>query len=684
MYALSRPRSTIDRIYGRDATLLAIALLTVGLGTVGTNALLADHLGEVDRDATATLFAALRFCLAPLEAIVVVTAGRAARGDGAMSWRRWAVKTSSGGALVAIVTGSLFVLTRRTDAVATAVALVAVLPTMAAGVVPRGVLLGVGRFAPVAGALFSGATTRIVIVFASLSMGAGLMGTVVALLSGEAVTTLVLWRAARSAAPPADKASLPVTRGERVIEPLVAFVAMFALGMLPTMLAHRYLGGWAREHFIAAHEATRILLFLPQAIAALALARFARGGTGAVEALRMSLRVAAGSSLLVTFALALLDPSLVQTAVMHANGVPVPLLILLGLSTCTLGLLGILVTYHVARGLPCAGTVVFALVGAVAFSLLWHPSFAAFSAAVVIAGLVALARLLAGPALLGPAAPWPDAERRRGPESGAGLVDLSVIVPFYNPGEALRANVTALIDTLEREGVDFEIIAVSDGSTDGSERLVEDLGGRVRALVLTCNRGKGAALCAGLEVARGRYLGFIDADGDIPPELWHSFLTLMDLYDADMIVGSKRHSLSEVHYPPIRRVYSRVYQALVHLLFRIDVTDTQTGIKLFRRDVLVDVLPLTREEGFVFDLELLLIARRCRWRRVIEAPVRVQHQFRSTVSLRSAVQMLGQTLLLAVRLHVLRSYDVPATVPGGEQRGELGTEQRGVLVANVS
>jgi hypothetical protein len=485
----------------------------------------------------------------------------------------------------------------------------------------------------------------------------------------------MLWRSAGSVAFPARTAPRPAAEAQRLVEPLVAFVALFALGILPALLVQRYLTGFAQEHFVASHEATRILVFFPQAIASLGLARFARGGTSATEALRLSLRIAAASSVLATFALAVVNPSLVQAAVAHASGVPTPLLLILGLATCTLGLLNVMVTYQVARGLPCAGTVVFALVGAVAFSFLWHPSLAASSAAVVIAGLVALARLLAGPALVGAAASWPGAERRRAPESGAGMIALSVIVPFYNPGEALRANVVALTDALEREGVDFEIIAVSDGSTDGSERLIENLGGRVRALVLTRNRGKGAALCAGLEVARGRYLGFIDADGDIPPGLWHSFLTLMDLYDADMIVGSKRHSLSDVHYPPIRRVYSRVYQALVHLLFRIDVTDTQTGIKLFRRDVLVDVLPLTREEGFVFDLELLLIARRCRWRRVIEAPVRVEHQFRSTVSLRSALQMLRQTLLLAARLHVLRSYDVPATA--------LETQQRAALAANT-
>jgi hypothetical protein len=126
-----------------------------------------------------------------------------------------------------------------------------------------------------------------------------------------------------------------------------------------------------------------------------------------------------------------------------------------------------------------------------------------------------------------------------------------------------------------------------------------------------------------------------------------------------VVVGSKRHPLSEVHYPALRRVYSRIFQFLVRTLFRVDVTDTQTGIKVFRREMLADVLPLLVETGFVFDLELLAVARRRGWRRVIEAPVRVEHRFHSTISSRSVFRMLRDTCVLALRMHVMRSYDTP-------------------------
>jgi hypothetical protein len=79
--------------------------------------------------------------------------------------------------------------------------------------------------------------------------------------------------------------------------------------------------------------------------------------------------------------------------------------------------------------------------------------------------------------------------------------------------------------------------------------------------------------------------------------------------EPDIIIGSKRHPDSSVHYPPLRRLYSWGYQRLIHLLFRLNVKDTQVGIKLVDRRVIADVLPLLRESRFALDLELLVLAR---------------------------------------------------------------------------
>ena len=121
--------------------------------------------------------------------------------------------------------------------------------------------------------------------------------------------------------------------------------------------------------------------------------------------------------------------------------------------------------------------------------------------------------------------------------------------------------------------------------------------------------------------------------------------------------GSKRHPQSQVLYPPLRRVYSWGYQQLNRVLFHLPVRDTQTGIKVVRRDVLIEVLPRMEEKRFAFDLELFVVARQRGFRKLVEMPVSIGERFSSTISLRSVQNMLLDTFAIFYRLRILRSYD---------------------------
>jgi hypothetical protein len=112
-----------------------------------------------------------------------------------------------------------------------------------------------------------------------------------------------------------------------------------------------------------------------------------------------------------------------------------------------------------------------------------------------------------------------------------------------------------------------------------------------------------------------------------------------------------------VHYPPLRRLYSWGYQHLIHLLFRLKVKDTQVGIKLVDRRVIADVLPLLRESRFALDLELLVLAQRLGYTNIVEAPVRIEERFTSTISLRAVWLLLVDTLGLFVRYSIRHQYD---------------------------
>jgi hypothetical protein len=344
---------------------------------------------------------------------------------------------------------------------------------------------------------------------------------------------------------------------------------------------------------------------------------------------------------------------------------------LLSFSSALLGLVTVLLHYHLNRGGRvtvnlCWPAMLIVILG----TSIWHHSMTEIATVMVVGTSSVCAGMLV--------VAWGHAEGSR-----AGLVeranlalldadlDLTVVVPYYNPGKLLVPTIERLLSVLDASGATYEVIAVSDGSTDGSDReLDESLPGRPQLtnVVLAQNQGKGAALRVGLAKGHGRYLGFIDADGDLDPILLDSFQTMVGLYSPDIILGSKRHPLSEVEYPFLRRVYSWGYQQVVRIGFRLNIRDTQTGIKLIRRDVLSAVLPRMVEKRFAFDLELFVIARRLGYKRFLEAPIRLRHQFTSTVSWRSVYRSLLDTMAIWYRLRILHFYDgdqAPAT-PGGE------------------
>jgi glycosyltransferase involved in cell wall biosynthesis len=271
-----------------------------------------------------------------------------------------------------------------------------------------------------------------------------------------------------------------------------------------------------------------------------------------------------------------------------------------------------------------------------------------------------------GPVTAGP----PTAARATVPLPAAEL-DVTVVMPYYNPGDLLRATVERTVEVLRASGASFEIVTVSDGSTDGSEATLDEIAPDVvTRVVLPSRGGKGQAVRAGLERGRGRYLGFIDADGDVPPELLGAFVDVVRNEQPDVVLGSKRHPDSQVVYPPARRLYSWGYQQLVRLLFHLDVRDTQAGIKLVRRDVLIDVLPSMVVQGYAFDLELLVLARFHGYRHLVEAPVTIGRRFTSTVSSQAVREMLRDTMAIWWRLRVRHAYG--NRIPGSGLTGTTG------------
>lgn len=236
-------------------------------------------------------------------------------------------------------------------------------------------------------------------------------------------------------------------------------------------------------------------------------------------------------------------------------------------------------------------------------------------------------------------------------------VELSVVVPAYREGRRIYGNLIRLLAELDKLDVSYEVVLVSDGNTDATVReALRVESPAVKVFHYPMNVGKGFALSCGVDQSSGALVTFIDADMELDPANIREFIDVIRATDCDAVVGSKRHPGSKVAYPRFRRFQSAIYQLLIRLLFGLDVRDTQTGLKLFRRHVLLEALPLLAIKKFAFDLELLVVAHELGYRKIEEAPIRLDFQFESTVDFGAAWRVLWDTAAIFYRLRIVHYY----------------------------
>jgi glycosyltransferase involved in cell wall biosynthesis len=238
---------------------------------------------------------------------------------------------------------------------------------------------------------------------------------------------------------------------------------------------------------------------------------------------------------------------------------------------------------------------------------------------------------------------------------------LSVVVPAYKQEKTIVEDIKRIRETLEKIRFDYEIVVVVDGFVDKTYQRAKKLRlKKVRVVGYPTNKGKGYAVRYGMVRTKGDLVAFIDAGMDIDPNGLAMILEHMEWYGADIIVGSKRHPASQVEYPFLRKIYSLGYQILIWFLFGFKVKDTQTGLKIFKREVLEKVLPRLLVKRFAFDVELLAVAYRLGFKRIYEAPVKIdteKFKFTSTIKFKTVWEMLIDTLAVFYRLRILHYYD---------------------------
>lgn len=224
---------------------------------------------------------------------------------------------------------------------------------------------------------------------------------------------------------------------------------------------------------------------------------------------------------------------------------------------------------------------------------------------------------------------------------------LSLVVPAYKQEKTIARDIANLDRALSLLPLKHEIIVVIDGYVDKTNEILKEQTGRIKNLEilgLEKNCGKGYAVKYGILKAKGDVVGFIDAGMDIDPSSVGNLIESMKANGADIVIGSKFHSQSNIKYPLVRRILSWGYKNIVHLLFGLNVRDTQAGLKLFREEVARKVFPKVKVRTFAFDIEVLVIAKSMGFDKIYEAPIKVHLKKGSITNINFFIVALGMLI----------------------------------------
>jgi dolichyl-phosphate beta-glucosyltransferase len=243
---------------------------------------------------------------------------------------------------------------------------------------------------------------------------------------------------------------------------------------------------------------------------------------------------------------------------------------------------------------------------------------------------------------------------------------LSVIIPAYNEERRLPVYLEQVLAYLALQGESFEVIVVDDGSSDGTASLVRRYAAAEPGLKLISfpeNRGKGAAVRAGMLAATGALRLFADADGSTPiAELERLKESIGDGAAVAVASRAKQDASRQVDSKLHRKIMGTIFNRLVRLLTVHGIDDTQCGFKLFSAAAAKEVFSLQLIDRFGFDVEVLYLSHKKGYR-IAEVPVNWTDVPGTKVSLLSdSLKMFGD--LLRIRLNDWR----------GAYRGHVGDE----------
>lgn len=230
---------------------------------------------------------------------------------------------------------------------------------------------------------------------------------------------------------------------------------------------------------------------------------------------------------------------------------------------------------------------------------------------------------------------------------------LSVIIPAYNEASRISATLLNIDKYLSKQKYSYEILVISDGSTDNTVQVVRKTQQLVRNLQIIDNKenhGKGYVVKQGMLDAKGNYRLFMDADNsttiDHLNRFWPEINAGNDIVIASIEVkGAKVQETAGWH----RRILGKIAKYIIRIGAGLwEIHDSQRGFKLFSEKAVRSIFPKQTLARWGFDFEILALAKKMGFK-IKEVPINWKNPGESKVSLKAYFRTFGE--LLKIRLN---------------------------------
>jgi glycosyltransferase involved in cell wall biosynthesis len=239
--------------------------------------------------------------------------------------------------------------------------------------------------------------------------------------------------------------------------------------------------------------------------------------------------------------------------------------------------------------------------------------------------------------------------------TGGTAYSLSVVIPAYNEEGGIAEildRILSIQSNLQGIGVAGpEVLVVDDGSKDRTAEIVGSYA-NVRLIKHVRNRGYGGALKTGFANAQGNLLSFLDADGTYPPEYFPQLCQAITQDGAELVVGS-RMAGAKSEMPKTRRLGNLIFARLVSIIGNQKVSDSASGQRVFRREILEQLYPLPDGLNFTPVMSTRAIHENIK---MVEVPIPYSERVgRSKLSVvNDGVRFLNSIVLTALSYNPVR------------------------------